>query len=875
MSTRQKFLGCLVVGIVGFWFLGQIAWAKDEGIPSLAPINPAFKEYIEQVKAGKAPSLLTGAGHALGLLPSPLDMSHNKDLTTHLVSISYPSSYDLRTLGRVTPVKNQVIGTCWAFATYGSLESWFLGKPGTETWDFSENNLKNCHGFDWAHDEGGNRGMSTAYLARWSGPINESDDPYNPYSAISPSGLKEKKHLETVLMIPDRTGPTNNDNIKQAVMDYGAMYTTMYWNDSYYHSTNTTYYYPGGSYSNHVVAIVGWDDNFDKNLFKSIPSGNGAWIIKNSWGDAWGENGYFYISYYDSRIGKENASFINAENFATNSTNYQYDPLGNTIDCGYSSNTGWGANIFIPTANGTLTAISFYANAINTSYTIYIYDTFTGSSFTGLLGSKTGRFAYVGYHTVNLTSPIPLKEGDNFAIVVKFITPGYNYPIPIEMPILNYSSGARANPGESYVSQYGTTWTDITTQFSNTNVCIKGIVGYLSSTPFQITTTSLPSGMVSIYYRGSLTATGGIPPYCWSYSGNLPTGLILGTATGIISGIPTTAGTFTFTAQVSDYVGSSTYKGLSIYIVSLPPLEITTTSLPTGIVNSTYRGTLTATGGVLPYRWLIISGTLPVGLNLDTATGIISGIPTTADTFTFTAQVSDYVGSSTYKGLSIYIGTMSGMIIYVSITGDDNNSGTDINYPKRTISAGVDACPVDGMVSVSAGTYNEAVYINKGIALIGVGTPTITAQGLGHKNTVTLDGTNTDSASISGFSITGANGTSSYGNGIYCKNAAPSITNNTISGNDWNGIYCDYYSSPAITNNTISGNDWNGIYCDYHSSPAITNNTISENDWNGIYCDYSSSPAITNNTISENSKDGISCNNSSLFNNTSALSSIN
>ncbi|MBU1345284.1 MAG: right-handed parallel beta-helix repeat-containing protein [Proteobacteria bacterium] len=173
-----------------------------------------------------------------------------------------------------------------------------------------------------------------------------------------------------------------------------------------------------------------------------------------------------------------------------------------------------------------------------------------------------------------------------------------------------------------------------------------------------------------------------------------------------------------------------------------------------------------------------------------------------------------------------------------------------------TIQIGVNACPEGGTVSVAAGIYTEAVYINKGIALVGAGSnsTTITASGLGNTNTVTFEGEATHHASISGFTITGTRG-----RGIYCINGSPTITTNTILGN-YGGIYCDN-SSLSITNNTISGNSGFGIYCD-NSSLSITNNTISGNNCYGIYC-YSSSPSITNNTISGNGFAGIYCESSS------------
>lgn len=461
-----------------------VAAFADENQLSLSPINPEFQEYMDLVQARKAPRIVTAEGYYLGLIPAPVDMSHTIGLSVvpEVERVFYPVSYDLRTLGQVTPIKDQgACGSCWAFATYGSLESWLLGEEDI-TWNFSENNLKNCHGFNWTGCGGGNRWLSTAYLARWSGPIDEADDPYHAYEDACIPGLSEKKHLETVLFIPDRANSTDNDNIKQAVMDYGVMYTSMYYGSSYYNATNHTYYYDGTENSNHAVAIVGWDDNFSKNLFNTPPSGNGAWIVRNSWGTTWGENGYFYISYYDSNIGQSNASFINAEE-PDDSIIYQYDPLGYVWDVGYGTSTAWGANIFTATSDKRLTSVAFYAATVNTSYEVYIYDTFSGGSFSNLLGSRSGTVTCPGYYVIKLDSSIRLTSGDDFAVVVKFTTSGYIWPIPIEYPISGYSDAATANPGQSYVSSDGTSWTDITSIWSNTNVCIKAIAEIVLPSP--------------------------------------------------------------------------------------------------------------------------------------------------------------------------------------------------------------------------------------------------------------------------------------------------------------------------------------------------------------------------------------------------------
>ncbi|MGL5153063.1 MAG: C1 family peptidase, partial [Clostridium sp.] len=204
----------------------------------------------------------------------------------------FPSSYDLRTYNRVSPVKNQgAIGSCWAFATYGSLESSLL--PSTLT-DFSENNLINKHGFDLGPNDGGNHQMSSAYLLRWSGPINEEDDPYTGVIHPSPNGLLPSRHVQEIRLIKSRTSPLDNDNIKQNIINYGAIHCSIGWYDVFYNDVTFSYFNHGNQDTNHAITVIGWDDNYPRERFTATPPGNGAFLVKNSWGTSFGDNGYFY-----------------------------------------------------------------------------------------------------------------------------------------------------------------------------------------------------------------------------------------------------------------------------------------------------------------------------------------------------------------------------------------------------------------------------------------------------------------------------------------------------------------------------------------------------------------------------------------------------
>jgi C1A family cysteine protease len=121
----------------------------------------------------KSPDTHTQAYAGVNVQPS------TAPATPSFPALDQPVSYDLRTYGHVTPVKDQgAAGSCWAFGTYGALESSILVAGGAAT-DLSENHLKNYHGFDWGPTEGGNFYISEAYLSRWDGPASEADDPYH------------------------------------------------------------------------------------------------------------------------------------------------------------------------------------------------------------------------------------------------------------------------------------------------------------------------------------------------------------------------------------------------------------------------------------------------------------------------------------------------------------------------------------------------------------------------------------------------------------------------------------------------------------------------------------------------------------------------
>ena len=404
-----------------------------------------------------APVAVAPSTHALG----------PRAATAGLSTTRYPSRYDLRSSGRMTAVRDQgLLGTCWAFATFGSLESVLLP---AERRDFSEDDLLLQSGFDWGYTGGGNDQMAAACLLRWSGPVNESDDAYG--DDYSPPGLPAEKHVQSWVRLPRPASPRSLSIVKGAIERFGALYAVIEYTPGSYRSGTDAYYYAGTSGPNHAIDIVGWNDDYAAANFSRRPPGKGAFLCRNSWGRSWGARGYFWVSYYDSFIASNMSAFPQVEEATNYAGCYQYDPFGETDGLGWSSSpTGWFANQFTAAANGSLTAVGFGVPSGDAAYWVY-----AGPSLSQLTQVASGSTAFAGFTTVNLSTPVALTSGSPFVVAVCQVTPGYGYPVPVEAPIQGYDSLATASAGQSFVSPDGASWTDLTTipGYAGSNVCLK------------------------------------------------------------------------------------------------------------------------------------------------------------------------------------------------------------------------------------------------------------------------------------------------------------------------------------------------------------------------------------------------------------------
>ena len=355
-----------------------------------------------------------------------------KNMSVKLYSQTDNESFDMNDYGLVTSIKNQGESVkCWAFASLGTLESAILKKQGI-TRNFSENYLNNAVNMysinEINQDLSGGNSLLRTINAIISGKtlINEDDDLFDEQGTISPE-------LNNTLIISDVKAMIYTHNfsqiseIKKMILKYGAVLTDCYFENSYDDNSNNnilTLYSHNYTTPNHAIMLVGWDDNYDKYNFNNnhslCPEGNGAFIVKNSWGSNQGYNGFNYISYYDKSLGGFNVTGWNMYSFdLDNNENYTtiyQNEISSTKSLNLNnSSTLWIKNKYQAKNNETLKAVGTYFQQ-ETSYTIYLYKNGL------LLSNQSGFINYTGYKSIPLTTWVHLDEYDNFTVVLKVNT---------------------------------------------------------------------------------------------------------------------------------------------------------------------------------------------------------------------------------------------------------------------------------------------------------------------------------------------------------------------------------------------------------------------------------------------------------------------
>jgi C1A family cysteine protease len=382
---------------------------------------------------------------------------------TAVAAPALPATYDLRTVDAVTPVKKQLGGTCWTHGTMASIESNLLlsgkwkamGMKGIPM--CSEYHLDWWNGFNKYNNEdvsdpaklstgmtvhqGGDYKVAAAYISRGDGvvviPEGVAVTAWHPKTPEKNDPSYKKLYVRDIEFFTIGDHLERIDVIKKEIMKYGGM-GTAYMSNGQRLSKENIHYQPIDSKGdpNHSVCIVGWDDNkISADDAKKAPK-PGAWLIKNSWGEARGDKGYYWISYYDKHSARHPemgaVSFHNIEPLAYSHI-YYYDAHGwrDTLPTVTKA-----FNAFKATGRETMKAVSFYTSQHDVNYTIDIYSKFENGKLDGKLTTQKGTSEFCGFHTVDLQGPVALKENDMFYVCVELSAGGHAIDRTSNIPVL-------------------------------------------------------------------------------------------------------------------------------------------------------------------------------------------------------------------------------------------------------------------------------------------------------------------------------------------------------------------------------------------------------------------------------------------------------
>ena len=362
-----------------------------------------------------------------------------------------PEKFNLKDEGLVGPVRDQgIMGSCWTFATTSALESALLKSTG-KLYDFSQDHMQNTmlqYSLNGVNGivEGAIQSTGVGYTVNWYGPYPTMRDTYDELGKVSQhiNIENESIHIQDVMFIPSRQNATDNDIFKKVLMDHGAFMIALYFGESskYFNQETASRYYNGNKSLNHAVTLVGWDDNFSASNFLVTPPGDGAWIIKNSWGTNWGKDGYFYLSYYDRSI--DGYPFYAAyvfNNTVPYNKNYQTDAgqiSAIAQEYKYYSNT------YTASEDDLIAAVGTYFEEPDIEYNFDIYVN------NELKHTQSGLSPFSGYHTIKLTEYIPISANDTFKVVFK------NNSLPYES-----TSRQHHKTNTSFASSDGVNWEDV------------------------------------------------------------------------------------------------------------------------------------------------------------------------------------------------------------------------------------------------------------------------------------------------------------------------------------------------------------------------------------------------------------------------------
>ena len=534
------------------------------------------------------------------------------------------------TTGSYIVKDQQYTGLCWAFSFTSVLENTIAKKYNRSSLEYSplylDYNIESS--FLKPIGDGANFRLCEATAVSGKGLTYESDMPFSSYydernnaeedyylsyAAFNPSGINSKVKInetthfaniyksyaqDGTVTYKDSSSLLNSktyseaevaairSQIKRHIKENGAVSSYIYtsnFENQYKEGTTTCAFY-SDSYmlkSDHAITIVGWDDTYSRTNFAegNQPANDGAYIVLNSWGDKFGKNGYFYVSYDDAFIEQDIAGIDDLKEYSEEEkkyTNlYQHDELGMSFSFYFLNdkmtetvNVGYMANVFKREDVSKKEWVSEVGIYVPSTQGIEIYIDSADAdlkNYGEAVASYTGANALEpGYHNIKLSSPVEIK-GENFAVIAKCINEnGAMYSLECngkDSGITekdNYYSKAVASSGESYMSNNGSKWIDVNnyqipitstqlTTFKNTNVCIKAFtIATDAPTNVQVTEVELDKESIELKKGNTEAIVATVKPddatnqkVTWSTSDQAIATVNEGVVTGVSEGTAT------------------------------------------------------------------------------------------------------------------------------------------------------------------------------------------------------------------------------------------------------------------------------------------------------------------------------------------------
>jgi hypothetical protein len=280
--------------------------------------------------------------------------------------------------------------------------------------------------------------------------------------------------------------------------------------------------------------------------------------------------------------------------------------------------------------------------------------------------STTGAGPYSGSQSFTLViaaptvalSPATLPNGTAGTAYTQTVsatggTAAYSYSVssgvlPAGVTLNSLTGSLSGTPTAGGAVNFSITATDSTTG-NGPYTASRAYAVTIAAATITITPGTVPTATIASAYSQAFAASGGTSPYNFTTISTLPAGITLSSA-GVLSGTPTSAGSFSITVKAADSAtGSGPYSSTTtvVLIVNAPSVSVSPATFVAATVGIATTQTISASGGTSPYTFALSSGTLPTGLNLNTTTGVLSGTPTSGGSYSFTLKVTD---SSTGTG---------------------------------------------------------------------------------------------------------------------------------------------------------------------------------------------------------------------------------